>query len=83
LATFKDGFIVGILGAIALQLGIFTIQALQQIVAIYLLLGLSIIVTFARMWKRRSIFSPPVDGFILGFGWLFSLINFKYWIPIR
>jgi hypothetical protein len=76
LATTKDGFVAGAIFAILLLLGILRIEALEQRIAVVILLLISAYVTYYNIAHHRSLTSyPVVDGFLLGFGWIFGLVS--------
>jgi len=81
LATTKDGFAAGILAAVLLQLGFVKVVAIEQSIAIWLLLAFALYLTYYHATKRKSWLSPPLDGFMLGFGWVFGLLNLARTIP--
>lgn len=75
-AKTKDGFIAGAIFAILLLLGILRIVALEQRIAVVILLLLSAYVTYYNAAHHQSLTSyPVVDGFLLGFGWIFGLVS--------
>jgi hypothetical protein len=77
----KDGFVIGILFAIVLQLGVIKIVMIQQAVAIWILLALTVYVTYYNVTHRKARFIPVIDGFIIGFGWLFEIFNLTMTFP--
>jgi len=81
LATAKDGFIAGIVVAIILELGIIKIEGIQQAVAIWLLLVVALYLTYHHLVHHQSLISPPLDGFVIGFGWVFGILNVVSTIP--
>lgn len=78
LATTKDGAVVGAIFAIALLVGIIRVEMLSQKLAIWFLLAVGIVVTVNHVTRHRSYFSPPVDGFIIGFGLVFGILNLLF-----
>jgi fatty-acid desaturase len=75
LATTKDGAVVGAVFAIALLTGIIKVKMLSQKAAIWLLLVIGLAVAVHRLMAHESLFIAPVDGFVIGFGLIFSLLN--------
>jgi len=75
LATFKDGFTIGIFVALVLQLGIIKITTSMQEAIVSILLLVGIITSVNRAYRRKALINPPLDGFISGFGTLIGLIN--------
>lgn len=78
LASTKDGAIVGAIFAIALLVGIIKVEMLSQKFAIWLLLAIGVVVTINHVTRRKSYFSPPIDGFIIGFGLVFGALNLVF-----
>jgi len=78
LATTKDGAIVGVIFAIGLLVGIIKVEVLSQKLAIWILLAVGILVGLHRLVKNRSFFSTPVDGFVIGFGLVFGILNLLF-----
>ena len=78
LATFKDGFIIGIFSALVLQLGIINVTTPLQksIVFVFLLFG--ILTSVNQALRRKSLISPPWDGFFSGFGTLMGIIDLLF-----
>jgi hypothetical protein len=78
LARFKDGFFLGFFFALVLQLGIINITtSLQKLIATVLLL-VGIVVSINQAIRRKSLISPPWDGFISGFGTLLGIISLVF-----
>jgi len=75
LATTKDGFFAGAVVAAILQLGIIKIVIPQQGFAIAVLLILAAYLTYHHAVKHHSFISPPLDGFVIGFGWVFGILS--------
>jgi hypothetical protein len=75
LATFRDGFIVGLFSALILQLGIIDITTVTQRAIVFVLLGAGILVSVNQAVRRKSLISPPWDGFISGFGTFIGIIE--------
>jgi uncharacterized membrane protein YecN with MAPEG domain len=75
LASTKDGAVVGAVFAIALLTGIIKVELLSQKAAIWLLLVIGLVVAVHRLMEHKSLFIAPVDGFVIGFGLVFSLLN--------
>ena len=82
LASTRDGFAAGIVVAILLQLGFIRIVVVEQSIAIWLLLIFAIVLTVYRVTHHnKSLLSPVLDGFVMGFGWLFALLNITQTFP--
>jgi hypothetical protein len=75
LATFKDGFIIGTFISIIFQLGIIQVTTPFDKILVFFLMMLGIAVGFYKPFKRRSLISPPWDGFISGFGVILGCVN--------
>ncbi len=76
MAKMKDGFIVGAIFAVLLLLGVLKIVALEQTTAVVILLLLSAYVTYYNAAHHKSLSTyPAIDGFLLGFGWIFGLVS--------
>ena len=75
LATYKDGFFVGLLAALILKLGIANIATGMQEFIIWVLLCTGIIVSINQAIRRKALINPPWDGFISGFGILIGLLE--------
>jgi hypothetical protein len=75
LATARDGFFAGAVVAAILQLGIIKIVIPQQGFAIAVLLILAAYLTYYHAVKHQSFISPPLDGSVIGFGWIFGLLS--------
>lgn len=76
LAKTKDGFIAGAIFAVLLLLGVLKIVALEQSIAVVILLLLAAYVTYYNAVHHESWSTYPViDGFLLGFGWIFGLVS--------
>jgi len=71
--TYADGFTIGVLIGGFLDFateGIIVIKNVlpDQILGVFRVVWLlSLVMTLYRAYKRRSLFSPPVDGLIQGF----------------
>jgi hypothetical protein len=78
LATFKDGFFLGVFFALILQLGIINITTSLQRFIVFVLLLAGIITTLNQAFRRKALISPSWDGFIAGFGWLIGIIDLLY-----
>jgi len=84
LATKWDGLIVGVIFALALHSGILKIEiGLSQTIVVWLLLLIGVFVALYNAKKRKSLFSPPVDGFVMGFGILYSVLNIIQTMPVK
>ena len=81
LATKKDGFAAGIVVAILLRLGFVRIVVVEQSIAIWILLLFAVGLTVHHVVRRGSLLTAPLDGFIMGFGWLFGILNILQTIP--
>jgi hypothetical protein len=75
LVRFKDGFFLGFVIALALQLGVINITTLEQktIVGIFLLIG--ILISVNQAIRRKSLISPAWDGLISGFCTCIGIID--------
>ena len=78
MATFKDGFILGIISALVLQLGIINITTSLQKLIIIILLIAGILTSINQALRRKSLISPSWDGFISGFGTLIGIIDLMF-----
>ena len=83
LASRRDGLIAGVVAALIIRAGIVRIVVMEQSLAGWLLLALAFFLTVYDAVKRRSLFSPPIDGFIIGFGWLFGLLSLLQTFPLH
>ena len=75
LARFRDGFFLGFFFALILQLGIVEITTSLQKAIVATLLLLGIVVSLNQAMRRKSLISPPWDGFISGFGTFIGFID--------
>jgi hypothetical protein len=75
LATFRDGFILGLLSALVLHLGIIDIRTSMQRAIVYILLLCGILISVNQAIRRKSLISPSWDGFISGFGTFIGIID--------
>jgi len=83
LATKWDGLIVGVMFALALHSGIIKIEiGFSQTIVVWLLLLIGVFIALYNAKKHKSLFSPPVDGFVMGFGILYSVLNLIQTTPI-
>jgi hypothetical protein len=78
LATFKDGFGLGIFVALVLQLGIINITTSMQKAIVLVLLLAGMLTSINQALRRKALISPPWDGFISGFGTLIGIINLLF-----
>lgn len=75
LATFRDGFIMGLFSALVLHLGIIEITTALQRAIVLSLLVVGILVSVNQAMRRKSLITPPWDGFISGFGTVIGLVD--------
>jgi len=75
LATYRDGFAVGVFIALILKLGIIEITTSMQSIIVFILLSIGVIITINKAFSRSSLISPPWDGFFSGFGVVFGVIS--------
>lgn len=71
---FKEGFASGAFIAFLLRLGLLTITIKRDVTIILFVLGL--FVDFYQAFYRKSLFNPPIDGFVSGFGAMVGLLDF-------
>jgi len=82
LATAKEGFVVGVIVAAILQFGFIKVVFIQQAIAVWLILALAIYLTYHHLSHRKALLlRPSLDGFVIGFGWVFGLLNLVQTIP--
>lgn len=75
LTTFRDGFIIGLFSALILHLGIIEITTALQTAIVLILLIVGILVSVNQAMRRKSLISPPWDGFISGFGTFVGIVE--------
>lgn len=75
LATYKDGFTLGGILALILELGIVQITTRLQEFIVFSLLVFGIFVAIHKVYTGSALINPPIDGFISGFGVVFGAIN--------
>jgi hypothetical protein len=75
LARFRDGFVIGIFVALVLHLGIINITTSMQKAILVILLFVGIGISINQAFRKKSLISPPWDGFISGFGTLVAIIE--------
>jgi hypothetical protein len=76
LATKNDGAIVGVIFAILVLIGWIKLEVgIPQKMLIWLILLIGIIVAGYNIRKHKSLFSPPIDGFVQGFCLVYGFIN--------
>jgi len=69
--TLVHGFIFGSIAGLALRLGIVRVS----IDIAYLVIFLGLVITIVRVIKRKSMINPTSDGFIMGFCWVYGVLN--------
>jgi len=78
LATFKDGFIIGVFSALVLQLGIINVTTVLQKSIVFAFLLFGIFTSINQALRRKALISPPWDGFLSGFGTLIGIIDLLF-----
>ncbi len=69
--TLINGFAIGAIAGLVLRLGI--VRA--SIDMAYLIIALGLLVTVVRVIQRRAMINPTSDGIIMGFCWLYGMLN--------
>lgn len=75
LATFRDGFIIGAIFALVLELGIIKIVTPLDKLIVFILLVSGIATSVNKAFSRGSLISPPWDGAISGFGVILGIVS--------
>jgi len=75
LATYLDGFLIGFFIAFILRLGIIQIVTPLEKLLIFSVVIFGVVLTFNKAFRRKSLITPPWDGFISGFGVVLGIIS--------
>jgi hypothetical protein len=75
LATYLDGFLIGFFIAFILRLGIIKIVTPLEKLLIFSVVIFGVVLTFNKAFRRKSLITPPWDGFISGFGVVLGIIS--------
>jgi len=77
--TSRQGFVAGLVVALLFEAGVYfkriNISDLAHLIIIVLAVILSVIITVYNIYRRRSMISPTIDGFVYGFTIFYTLLQ--------